>query len=316
MREGLDQRQFAVRMDWGLQGAQAISRGADFVVIVDVLSFTTTVSVALDQGAEVFPYPWRDESARAFARQHRAVLAVGRSEVAAVRGPVARAGAASGKPAADGKAAGGGVAHAHPYAVSAATALNAHGSVESRPEQVSLSPASIRASPGLDRIVLPSPNGSALASALVEGVDGVKGAQFLGACLRNRTSVARWITSQPSRSATPPVIAVVAAGERWPDNSLRPATEDLWGAGAVIAALDSLGVTGLSPEARSAAAAWHAVEPTLAAALASCGSGAELVDAGFGGDVVIAGELDASACVPLLAGGRFADAAKDRNLGT
>src|SRR5580704_2161582 len=313
MREGLDQRQFAVRMDWGLQGAQAIGRSADIVVIVDVLSFTTTVSVALDQGAEVYPYPWRDGSARAFARQHRAVLAVGRSEVAAVRGPVARAGAASGKPAVDRKAAGGGVAHAHPYAVSAATALNAHGSVESRPQQVSLSPASIRASPGLDRIILPSPNGSALASALVDGVEGV---QVLGACLRNRTSVARWITSQPSRSATPPVIAVVAAGERWPDNSLRPATEDLWGAGSVIAALDSLGVTGLSPEAHSAAAAWHAVEPTLAAALASCGSGAELVGAGFGGDVVIAGELDASACVPLLASGRFADAAKDRNLGT
>ena len=174
MREGLDQRQFAVRMDWGLQGAQAIGRSADIVVIVDVLSFTTTVSVALDQGAEVFPYPWRDDSAQAFARQHRAVLAVGRSEVAAVRGPAARAGAASSKPAADVTAAGGGVAHAHPYAVSAATALNAHGSVESRPQQVSLSPASIRASPGLDRIILPSPNGSALASALVDGVEGVQ----------------------------------------------------------------------------------------------------------------------------------------------
>jgi 2-phosphosulfolactate phosphatase len=294
MREGLDQRQFAVRMDWGLRGAQAISRGAEIVVIVDVLSFTTTVSVALDQGAEVFPYLWRDESARAFARRHRAVLAVGRSEVAAVRGPAARAGAARRKPAADGKAAGGGAG-------------------QSQPRQVSLSPASIRASPGLDRIVLPSPNGSALASALV---DGVKGARVLGACLRNRTSVARWITSQPSRSAAAPVIAVVAAGERWPDNSLRPAAEDMWGAGAVIAALDSLGVTGLSPEARSAAAAWHAVESALAAALASCGSGAELVDAGFGVDVVIAGELDASACVPLLASSRFADAAKDRNLGT
>ncbi len=313
MREGLDQRQFAVRMDWGLQGAQAIGRQAHIVVIVDVLSFTTTVSVALDQGAEVFPYPWRDESARAFARRHRAVLAVGRSEVAPVRAPGARAGAAHGKAAADGKAVGGGVADAHPCAVSAAAAPNAHGSVESQIQQVSLSPASIRATPGLDRIVLPSPNGSALASALV---DGVEGAQVLGACLRNRTPIARWIASQPSPSAIPLVIAVVAAGERWPDNSLRPAAEDLWGPGAVIAALDSLGVTGLSPEARSAAAAWHAVEPALAAALASCGSGAELVGAGFGSDVVIAGELDASACVPLLAGGRFTDAAKTKDLGT
>ena len=277
MREGLGQPQFAVRMDWGVQGAQAIAQGADFVVIVDVLSFTTTVSVALDQGAEVFPYPWRDESARAFARRHRAVLAVGRSEVAAVRAP---------------------------------------GAADGHLPQVSLSPASIRATPGLDRIVLPSPNGSALASALAGAGRGIPGAQVLGACLRNRAAVASWLTRQPSRSAANgAVIAVVAAGERRPDNSLRPAAEDLWGAGAVIAALDSLGVTGLSPEARSAAAAWHAVEPALAAALAGCTSGTELAGAGFAGDVSIAGELDASVCVPLLAGGRFADAAKIPDLG-
>jgi 2-phosphosulfolactate phosphatase len=314
MREWLGQREFAVRMDWGLQGAQAIGRDADFVVIVDVLSFTTTVSVAIDQGAEVFPYPWRDESARAFARRQRAVLAVGRSEVATVRAAGARTDPAAGMPSA----------------------------VSDLP-QVSLSPASIRATSGLERIVLPSPNGSALVSALAgadqsirgvqrahgghraqdgdggqggNGVGGDHGAKILGACLRNRTAVASWLARQASRSASPAVIAVVAAGERWPDNSLRPAVEDLWGAGAVIAALDSLGVTGLSPEARSAAAAWRAVERALAAALAGCTSGVELVGAGFGGDVAIAGELDASTCVPLLAGGRFADAAKAPLLGS
>jgi 2-phosphosulfolactate phosphatase len=278
MHDALGQARFTVRMDWGVQGAQAIGPGADFVVIVDVLSFTTTVSVALDLGAEVFPYPWGDESAHAFARRHRALLAVGRSEVAAVR---------------------------------------ASGAGEGRLPQVSLSPASIRATPGLDRIVLPSPNGSALASALAGPRQESRGVQILGACLRNRTAVAGWLTRQSSRSpANGAVIAIVAAGEQWPDNSLRPAAEDLWGAGAVIAALDSLGVTGLSPEARSAAAAWHAVEPTLAAALAGCASGAELAGAGFGGDVAIAGELDASVCVPLLAGGRFADAAKTTDLGS
>jgi len=278
MDNALGQPQFAVRMDWGVQGAQAIGRGADFVVIVDVLSFTTTVSVALDQGVEVFPYPRGDESGRAFARRHRAVLAVGRSEVAAVR---------------------------------ASSAGEGHRS------QVSLSPASIRATPGLDRIVLPSPNGSALASALAGPSQHSRGVQVLGACLRNRTAVAGWLTRQSSQSATNgAVIAVVAAGERWPDDWLRPAAEDLWGAGAVIAALDSLGVTGLSPEARSAAAAWHAVEPALAAALAGCASGAELAGAGFGGDVTIAGELDASVCVPLLAGGRFSDAAKTPPIGS
>jgi 2-phosphosulfolactate phosphatase len=302
MHEWLGQRDFTVRMDWGLQGAQAIGRDADFVVIVDVLSFTTTVSVAVDQGAEVFPFSWRDESARAFARRHQAVLAVGRSEVATVPAAGARTDPAAGIP-------------------SGASDL----------PQVSLSPASIRATPGLERIVLPSPNGSALVSALAgadQSIRGVQrahggahsaqdggvgddhGAKVLGGCLRNRTAVANWLTRQASRSASPAVIAVVAAGERWPDDSLRPAVEDLWGAGSVIAALDSLGVTGLSPEAGSAAAAWRAVEGALAAALAGCTSGAELVSAGFGGDVAIAGELDASASVPVLAGGRFADAAK------
>jgi 2-phosphosulfolactate phosphatase len=71
-------------------------------------------------------------------------------------------------------------------------------------------------------------------------------------------------------------------------------------------------MSGLSPEARSAAGAWHAVEPTLGASLASCSSGLELLSAGYAGDVEIAAELDASECVPLLAAGRFADAAGDR----
>lgn len=265
----LGQRQFAVRMEWGLRGAEAISKGADYAVIVDVLSFTTTVSVALDQRAEVFPYPWHDDSAEAFARRHRAVLAAGRSEAAASR----------------------------PSAAQAASASSAH-----PPPLVSLSPASIRAAPGIDRIVMPSPNGSALASYLVR-----TGGWILAACLRNRTAVATWLVSQRGSAGNPSIIAVVAAGERWSDGTLRPSAEDLWGTGAVIAALDGLGVTGLSPEARSAAAAWRAIEPALAPALASCSSGMELAAAGYGNDVAIAAELDASHCVPLLAGGRFTD---------
>jgi 2-phosphosulfolactate phosphatase len=280
MGERHDQRQFAVRMEWGLQGAEMISQHADYAVIVDVLSFCTTVSVALDQGAEVYPYPWRDESARKYARQHGAVLAVGRSE-----------------------------------------ARSATGGATASHRIVSLSPASVRAAAGLDRIVLPSPNGSALAAALARS-----GVPIVATCLRNRTAAARWLAAQPDASGRPaqpaasrrlaqpgapgraPVIAVIAAGERWPDGTLRPAVEDLWGAGAVIAALDRLGVTALSPEARSAAAAWHAIEATLDQALASCSSGTELADAGFSADVAIAGELDASGCVPQLSVDRFADA--------
>jgi 2-phosphosulfolactate phosphatase len=279
MGHGHDQRQFAVRMEWGLHGAEVISQQADYAVIVDVLSFTTSVSVALDQGAEVFPYPWRDESAQEFARQHGAVLAVGRSEAFSCGPNAAPADATAGPADATSRAA-----------------------PEKRPV-VSLSPASVRAASGLDRIVLPSPNGSALATALARS-----GRPIVAACLRNRTAVATWLAAQLGASGRAPVIAVIAAGERWPDGTLRPAVEDLWGAGAVIAALNGLGVTGLSPEARSAAAAWQAAEATLDVALASCSSGTELVDAGFSADVAIAGEVDASGCVPVLSLGRFADA--------
>ena len=55
------------------------------------------------------------------------------------------------------------------------------------------------------------------------------GCTVVGACLRNRAAVARWLQA---RGGT---VAVVAAGERWPDGSLRPCAEDLWGAGAVLA---------------------------------------------------------------------------------
>jgi 2-phosphosulfolactate phosphatase len=261
------QQQFAVRMDWGLRGAREISQDADFAVICDVLSFTTTVSVAVDQGAEVYPYPWRDESAEAFARQHGAVLAVGRAEAAAADGATRQA--------------------------------------WGRRPLVSLSPTSVRATTGLDRIVLPSPNGSALSAALASA-----GCTIVAACLRNRAAVAAWLANQTATTRPAPVIAMIAAGERWPDGTLRPAVEDLWGAGAVIAALASLGVTGLSPEAHAAAAAWRLIELAPAAPLAACASGVELTDAGFGEDVTIGAELDASSCVPLLSGGRFADAGK------
>ena len=160
---------------------------------------------------------------------------------------------------------------------------------------LSLSPAGIAAAEGVERLVLPSPNGSSIAAALD---DPVAGPTVVAACLRNRTAVARHLQGEAA-------ITVVAAGERWPDGSLRPAVEDLWGAGAVLAALVDLGVDGLSPEARVAEAAYRAVEPDLAAAVTACASGRELVDGGFDEDVAIARELDVTDRVPVLAGGAF-----------
>jgi 2-phosphosulfolactate phosphatase len=254
MRHG--QQHALVRMEWGLQGAEAIAAGAGIAVVVDVLRFTTTLTVAVEAGVEVYPYPWADESAKEFARRHDAKLAADGLEPD-----------------------------------------------DPDPDQpVSLSPAAIRAAAGLRRLVLPSPNGSALAHALADA-----GARVAGGSLRNRAAVARWIVDELARTGAQP-IAVIAAGERWADGSLRPAVEDLWGAGAVIAALSDLGVGDQSPEAWAAEASFRGVEEGIGAELADCGSGQELTLKGLGDDVAIAAELDTSECVPVLTGERFLNA--------
>ena len=104
-------------------------------------------------------------------------------------------------------------------------------------------------------------------------------------------------------------MAVVAAGERWPGGALRPAVEDLWGAGAVLVPLlearAPAGRAAASPEADVAAAAWRAVRADLPRALAGCASGLELVTKGFAADVAVAAEVGLSPVVPVLREGRF-----------
>lgn len=241
------QRAYGVRLEWGAVGGPVVAAGCDVAVVVDVLSFTTALSVAADRGTRVIPSPWQDERARELAHRHDATLAVGR-----------------------------------------AAAL---------PGQVSLSPASVRAAGPTPRLVLPSPNGSTV-SALLAG----QGVTVVGASLRNRRAVARWL-QRPGAGRRR--IAVIPAGERWPDGSLRPAIEDLWGAGAVVGALVEDGRTGLSPEARAAAAAVDTVADDLGRALHGCAGGIELDALGFGDDVDVAAELDRSDAVPVLVDGAF-----------
>ncbi|WP_205855914.1 hypothetical protein [Phytoactinopolyspora endophytica] len=62
-------------MEWGRAGGEETALGATFAVVVDVLSFTTTLSVAMDQGATVYPYRWKDDSAADYAHAHDAKLA-------------------------------------------------------------------------------------------------------------------------------------------------------------------------------------------------------------------------------------------------
>ena len=260
-----------VRFEWGQAGAAALAPSSSCLVVVDVLSFSTSVTVAVEAGTRVYPYAWRDESAVSFARSHRARLAVGRRAASADQ----------------------------PW---------------------SLSPAALRRAPFAPRLVLPSPNGSAIcaAAAVAAGASAAAGAgagvaagagagvSVVAGCLRNAAAVGRYLRER--RSLGP--VAVIAAGERWPDGSLRPALEDLLGAGAILAALrgadagaassgaGSPGVV-LSPEADAARACFEGTAD-VAAAVAGSVSGRELVDGGFGDDVAIAVETDACGLVPVL----------------
>ncbi|GAA2372103.1 hypothetical protein Cme02nite_00250 [Catellatospora methionotrophica] len=249
------QSDYRVRCDWGPAGADAVAPGTSIVAVVDVLSFTTALTVAADLGVTVIPCRWRDERAAALAAQHRATLAVGRAQV----GPG---------------------------------------------QLVSLSPATIRAAGGLRRLVLPSPNGSTIARRLAE-----TGATVIGVSLRNASAAAAWAARHAGDTAP---VAVVAAGERWrSDDSLRPAVEDLWGAGAFIHHLAALGVEGLSPEAELAAAAYRHIASDVRRALFDCASGRELAGYGYPEDVEIAAEVDVSDVVPVLTDEAFHPVTRD-----
>ena len=234
-----DQHDFRARLDWGLAGVQTLAPVVDLVVIVDVLSFSTAVSIAVEQGARVVPYRYQDATAAEHARTIGATLA----------------------------------------------------SPNRRTTGPSLSPASLVSLRAGDVLVLPSPNG---ASCAVEAA--VSGAMIVAGCLRNAAAVGRLVAGHGG------AVAIVAAGEAWPDASLRPAVEDLIGAGAILAAVEP---GALSPEARAAAAAFRGMRGTLARILLESASGRELVKAGLAEDVELAADLDATDLVPVLVDGAF-----------
>jgi 2-phosphosulfolactate phosphatase len=96
-------------------------------------------------------------------------------------------------------------------------------------------------------------------------------------------------------------VAVIPAGELWPDGSLRPAIEDLLGAGAVIHHLE----LPCSPEAQVARDAYRSVGVAVASLIRASVSGRQLIDRGFPGDVEIAVEQNVSTQVPTLKDGAY-----------
>jgi 2-phosphosulfolactate phosphatase len=234
-----DQHGFRGQLEWGQPGVRLLAGRADLVVIVDVLSFSTAVSVAVERGAAVVPYRHRDGSAMDHARSIGAIFA---SPNRGAPGPT-------------------------------------------------LSPASLVVLRPDETLLLPSPNGSTCALLAAEA-----GAMVVAGSLRNAGAVGRFAASRGWTTA------VIAAGEAWPDGGLRPAVEDLIGAGAILAAFAT---ASLSPEARAAVAAFRDVRDDLAAAIGASASGRELVDAGFERDLPIATELDATELVPVLVDGAF-----------
>ena len=242
------QADYQVAFEWAASGAAQVLLPGNILVVVDVLSFTTSVSVAVERGIDVYPAVWGDDRANEFAAQVDARMAVPRSEVS--------------------------------------------------PESPwSLSPSALRSAPFTPRLVLPSPNGSAIASVQRE-------APVAAACLRNARAVGYWAAQGLTNRDR---VCVIAAGERWPEGSLRSALEDALGAGAVIAAIAESTTATLSPEADAVRAMYAASD--LHDAVIRCSSARELQGSGFGGDVDVALELDASDVVPVMSGGAFRAAA-------
>lgn len=157
----------------------------------------------------------------------------------------------------------------------------------------SLSPVSLLEIPSGTRLVLPSLNGAQLSMAALSMKQQIT---VLAGCLRNAHAVAQAAQHIGEQ------VAVIAAGECWRgEASLRPAWEDLIGAGAILRHLPGK----KSPEAQSAVAAFDAAVQDLERNMLACSSGRELVELGFAGDVLLSAQVDVSNCVPRLVDGAY-----------
>jgi len=155
-------------------------------------------------------------------------------------------------------------------------------------------------------VVIPSPNGGAIAARLAE-----REVVVLAGALRNRTAVADRVLALQEERGERTIVAIVAAGEQETPagadarSAIRFTIEDQLAAGAIVDALVGLGIDHTSPEAAVACAAFEGLRHATTHLIGASGSAVELVEQGFRTDVRFASERDASRVVPELRGGVF-----------
>jgi 2-phosphosulfolactate phosphatase len=235
MKSYFSQAEFDIRLEWGEHGVNTLAPISDVIIVVDVLSFSTSVEIAVSRRAAVYPYRKSFEEARKFANS--------------IGGELAE---------------------------------------KKRDAKYSLSPQSMLGIPDGIKLVMPSPNGSRLSLSTGE-------TPTIAGCLRNSKAVAEAAKKLGEK------IAVIPAGERWPDGTLRPSFEDLIGAGGIVSYLGGRH----SPEADAARSAFEGAKQDLKSLLLGCSSGKELIERGYKQDVSLAAELNVSDCVPILQDGVY-----------
>ncbi len=204
------------------------------IVVVDVLTFCTTVDIAISKDSTIIPTALEDDSLlRPLAEKQNAILAGKRGNIG-----------------------------------------------------ITLSPASMQSLQPKQKILLPSLNGSPLINLASKFTKPV----FTG-CLRNSEALAKLLMKKHYFP-----ILFVAAGEKFPNRTLRPSIEDYWGVGSILALLNGE----KTMEAQCAEKSFDFVSHNLKKALIASESGQELCTHGYQEDVEVAADFNASNRVGIL----------------
>ena len=81
-----NQSPYVCRVEWGRRGAREAAERGDIIVIVDVLSFSSTVISAVNYGAIIYPYP-PNLNGKSYAEEVEAEYILGRAEAAKIGKP-------------------------------------------------------------------------------------------------------------------------------------------------------------------------------------------------------------------------------------